>query len=310
MPARWRPQWWQIRRGVVKVWSTDIDSPRIAPLDQAASVSDILGNGAHDPRAIRASAALEQCTLGPVRWVAETGSTNADLLDAAGNGAPHGVVLVADHQTAGRGRRDRRWESAPGDALMVSILLEPAAGPESLALLTTAVGIAAAEACAALGAEGVGLKWPNDLVVGPAGERRKLAGILAQSLVSSDRVVAVVGLGMNVRDQGLARLAPGAVALDQLTAEADRERLLIEILRRLDTLLAVPAAGLRDRYLALSATVGTMVEVTTDDARFSGRAVDVTAAGGLVVEADDARHEVVVGDVVSVRPGEADRGGT
>ena len=240
--------------------------------------------------------------MGPVSWVAETGSTNADLLDAAGRGAPHGTVLVADHQTAGRGRRDRRWDAAPRDALMVSVLLEPTGGPESLALLTTAVGVAAAEACVASGADGVGLKWPNDLVVGPAGERRKRAGILAQSLVSPDRVVAVVGLGLNVRGHRLGPLAPGGVALDELTTTSDSEHLLVEILRRPDRLVGASPEDLRERYLALSATVGTVVEVTTDDGRFSGRAVDVTTAGSLVVEADDGRHELVVGDVVSVRP--------
>ena len=249
------------------------------------------------------STALDGTAVGPVSWVAETGSTNVDLLDAAGSGEPHGTVLVADHQTAGRGRRDRRWESAPGDALMVSVLLEPTSGPASLASLTTAVGVAAAEACAALGADGVGLKWPNDLVVGPPGERRKLAGILAQSLVSPDRVAAVVGLGLNVRGDRLAGLAPTAVALDELVASPDREQILIEVLRRLAALLDASPRDLRARYLARSTTVETDVEVTTDAGVLRGRAVDVTLAGSLVVEAGDGRHEVVVGDVVSVRSG-------
>lgn len=287
---------------VAKLRSSEADSPVDPSPGQAGRVSDIVGDAATDPRAQRASAALGGTAIGPVGWVVETGSTNADLLAAAGRGAPHGTVLVADHQTAGRGRRDRRWESAPGDALMMSVLLEPPAGVGSLPQLSTAVGVAAAEACGALGAEDVRLKWPNDLVVGEAGAHRKLAGILAQSLVAPDRIVAVVGLGLNVRGARLERLAPGAAALDELVDTPDRERLLVEILRRLDALVTLPAAALRQRHVALSATIGTEVQVVTDHGRLSGRAVDVTADGHLVVEGADGRHEVVVGDVVSVRP--------
>ncbi|MEM7285335.1 MAG: biotin--[acetyl-CoA-carboxylase] ligase [Actinomycetota bacterium] len=265
-------------------------------------MSDDLSDGTRDPRALRVGRALSDTGLGPVSWIPETGSTNDDLLAAASVGAAHGRVLVADHQTAGRGRRDRRWESAPGDALMMSVLLVPETGAAGLPVLTTAVGVAAAEACVAVGAEGIGLKWPNDLVVGSAGAHRKLAGILAQSVVSRDRVAAVVGLGLNVRGERLGVLASGAVALDDLVESPDREELLIEILRSLDALLRLPGAELRERYLALSATVGTAVEVTTDAGTLSGSAVDVTIGGALVVEADGAVHEVVVGDVVSVRP--------
>ena len=301
--ARWRPQWWQIRRGVVKVWISGGDSPRITGPGQAATVNDVVSDGARDPRAQRVTAALADATVGPVSWVVETGSTNADLMAAAAAGAPHGSVLATDHQTAGRGRRDRRWESAPGDALMFSILLSPPGGVEGLASTTTALGVAAAEACRALGAEGVALKWPNDLVVGEAGTHRKLAGILAQSVVSADQVAAVVGMGLNVRGARLGDLAPAAVALDELVADPDRERLLTDILQRLSETLALSPAELRIRYLALSATVGTVVEVTTDDGLVVGEAIDVIDGGALLVDSEDGLHEVVVGDVVSVRPG-------
>ena len=300
--AHWRPQWWQIQRDVVKVWSSGADSPRIAAPSQAARVSDILRDGARDPRAIRATAALGDRGLGPVSWVDQTGSTNADLLAAADAGAPHGTVLVAEYQTAGRGRRDRRWESAPGDALMMSVLLISSGGPETLPSLATAVGVAAAETCIAWGADGVRLKWPNDLVVGPPGDRRKLAGILAQSIVGPDRAAVVVGLGLNVRGERLHTIAPAAVALDELVAAPDREELLVEILVRLDELLAMSPTDLRERYLAWSATVGTTVEVTMDETVLTGPAVDVTLGGSLVVDAADGRREIVVGDVISVRP--------
>lgn len=287
----------------MKVWITDGDSPRITGPGQAATVNDVVSDGAEDPRALRVTAALADVAVGPVRWVLETGSTNTDLMAAAARGASHGTVLVTDHQTAGRGRRDRRWESAPGDALMFSILLSPRGGVDGLPATTTAVGVAAAEACRALGAEGVTLKWPNDLVIGEAGAQRKLAGILAQSVVSGSQVAAVVGMGLNVRSARLGDLAPAAVALDELVADPDRERILTDILLRLAEILSLSAAELRHRYLARSGTVGTVVEVTTDDGVVAGQAVDVTEGGALVVDDGDRMHEVVVGDVVSVRPG-------
>ena len=100
-----------------------------------------------------------------VRWVSSTGSTNDDLRSAAAEGAPEGTVLVADHQSAGHGRRGRTWEAPPGSSLLVSILLRPPMDPEDLHLVTTAVGVAAAEAVDEELAVPVGLKWPNDLVV-------------------------------------------------------------------------------------------------------------------------------------------------
>ena len=124
--------------------------------------------------------------------VAETGSTNADLLALAAPGGPaqgaDRLVLVADHQTAGRGRLDRTWEARPGANLLVSILFRHQ-GESPLHRITQAVALAAADACrAATGAE-VELKWPNDLLLGD----RKLAGILAQTGVVAGRVDHVVG---------------------------------------------------------------------------------------------------------------------
>ncbi len=124
-----------------------------------------------------------------VTHVPVTGSTNDDLLAAAATGAPDRSVLVADHQTAGRGRLDRRWEAPPGANLLVSILFRTVPSPPST--LTQRVGLAAIDARrAAAGVDAV-LKWPNDLLVG----ERKLAGILAQRAADGS---IVVGLGLNV----------------------------------------------------------------------------------------------------------------
>ena len=269
---------------------------------QAAEVEDPLHAGRADPRARRVEDAISGTRLGPVSWVARTGSTNTDLLEAAAAGAAAGTVLTADHQSAGRGRRDRRWEAAAGDALMVSILLEPTDGVAGFAAATTAVGVAAVDACRALGAASVGLKWPNDLVVPDGDGHRKLAGILAQSSVSSERAAIVVGLGLNVRAANLGELASTAVALDQLVPEPDRVELLADLLCRLDELLAVAPHVLREGYRDRCVTLGSTVRVTTDDEVFVGLAVDVTDAGALVVRTATGIREVIVGDVVSVRP--------
>ena len=110
-----------------------------------------------------------------ISYIDETGSTNADLLDAAALGAPDGTVLVAAHQRAGRGRLDRRWDAPPGSNLLCSILFLQL--PERLHELTWAVAVAAARACETVAGVRPDLKWPNDLLV----DGRKLAGILAQT---------------------------------------------------------------------------------------------------------------------------------
>ncbi len=251
----------------------------------------------------RATSALGGTRFGPVEWVAETGSTNDDLVAAAAGGAGAGLVRVADHQLAGRGRRDRSWEAATGEALLVSVLLRPELDPAALGVLTAAFGVAGAEACAELGCPGAQIKWPNDLVAGPPGEQRKLAGILAQSLVVGGELAVVVGLGVNVRSAGLAELVPGAGALDQLGPPPPRLALLVTLLRRVDELLEeLPdTGGLWHRYRALSATLATDVRIDLDAGPVTGRAVDVTDAGALVVRTAAGTREVFAGDVVSLR---------
>ncbi len=147
----------------------------------------------------RAISALAGSLFGDVRWVDQTGSTNRDLLEAAREGAAEGVVLVADHQTAGRGRLGRRWEAPPGSSLLVSILTRPAVCLTRVNDVTMAVAVAAAEACREVAGVAPRLKWPNDLVLEVDGATRKVGGILAESIVEGDRLEAlVVGLGLNV----------------------------------------------------------------------------------------------------------------
>src|SRR3954449_7504897 len=114
----------------------------------------------------RARARLAGTRFADVRWVPETGSTNADALALARDGAPEGLVVVADHQTAGRGRLDRRWEAPPGSSLLVSVLLHAPAqsGPQEAHRAVTAAAVALARAVRTVAGVDAGMKWPNDVV--------------------------------------------------------------------------------------------------------------------------------------------------
>ncbi len=245
-----------------------------------------------------------------VRHVAETGSTNADLLILAREGAPDGLVLSADHQTRGRGRLGRSWEAPSGSSLLVSVLFRPTLAVNELFHLTMAMGLAAIDACEAVTGLRPSLKWPNDLVVGTGGEWRKLAGTLAESLVVGDRVDAVVvGLGMNVNwsvpPEGT--IAESAVTLNHLTgAEVDRAALLTSLLGSLESRVAGlddpdRRRGLRDAYRSDLATLARPVRVDLPDEVLEGVATDVSDTGSLLVDVEGAIRDVAVGDVVHLR---------
>lgn len=247
-----------------------------------------------------------------VRRVAETGSTNRDLLAEAAAGGAHRTVLVADHQSAGRGRLDRTWTAPPGASLLVSVLLRPDLPTDELFLVTVACGVAAVDAAAEVAGVRLGLKWPNDLVAvdGPEADR-KVAGILAETSIVDGRVAAVVvGMGMNVDWPGPLpdELASIATALDRLAGHPiGRDRLLDAWLDHyadeLDRLDAGGRGALLTRARSMSATIGRRVEVVLPDRSVLGRAVDVTDTGRLLVEPQDGGAPLVVdvGDVVHAR---------
>jgi BirA family biotin operon repressor/biotin-[acetyl-CoA-carboxylase] ligase len=263
-----------------------------------------------------ARSALAATRFTDLRWVAETGSTNDDVLVLAREGAPDGLVLVADHQTGGRGRLERTWESPPGSSLLVSVLLRPDLPPEHAHLLTSAMGVAAADACAELLRVFPVIKWPNDLVIlrGDRDDGHKVGGILAESIVVGGRLDAVViGLGLNVNWPAI---PPGlediATALNLvLDREVDREELLAAILRGLDRWcdrLQLPGGRdqLHARYHELSGTIGRDVRVELAHETVEGRAVEITEEGHLVVQPHGehlhhGRREIAVGDVVHLR---------
>jgi BirA family biotin operon repressor/biotin-[acetyl-CoA-carboxylase] ligase len=223
-----------------------------------------------------------------IERVATTGSTNADLIAAARAGAVDRTVLIADHQTAGRGRIGRTWEAPPGTNLLLSILFRsvPSAGPQRL---TQQVAVAAARAAEQLSDVHPVLKWPNDLLVGDA----KLAGVLAEAVGRDGAIEAVVvGIGLN-----LGWAPPGAARLEGVGRDQFAEVFLAEL-----AALADRDDGGAAEYLARLDTLGRAVRVELPDGELTGVARSVQPDGRLVIEGDDGRERVLsVGDVVHLR---------
>lgn len=256
-----------------------------------------------------------------VRWLAETGSTNADVMAMARHGEPEGVVLVADHQTAGRGRAGRTWTAPARASLLCTVLLRPPAPVASL--VTFALAVAAAEAVEHLAGFTPGLKWPNDLVVEDDAGTRKLAGILAEAEwppsahnsggyrepAPHERATVAAGIGLNVDwpDDLPEDLAEIAVAMNHVSGRSlDRNAVLDAVLDRLDVhygaLVGGDAASVLDAWRGRSSTLGRRVRVDLGSDDLVGTAVDVTAEGHLLVDGlDGRRRTLAVGDVVHLR---------
>jgi BirA family transcriptional regulator, biotin operon repressor / biotin---[acetyl-CoA-carboxylase] ligase len=236
-----------------------------------------------------------------VEWFPTLDSTNRWLMDRARTGAPAGLVAVADHQHAGRGRRGRAWEAAPGSSLLVSVLLRPQIEPELLHVVTMRVALAIADALEAVAELHVQLKWPNDVVVGP----RKLAGLLAEADIAGGSVLAlVVGVGCNLAQTEFPdELAATATSVALETGVApERDALLDGVLERLDARLDAPLDVIRADYRTRLSTIGRDVRVELEDGVITGRATDVDRDGRLLVEQDDGLVAAVsVGDVVHLR---------
>lgn len=254
--------------------------------------------------------------------VTETGSTNADLLTRATAGEDvDGIVLIAEHQTAGRGRGGRAWVGVPRAQIAFSVGIDtadvPAAGWGWLPLTT---GVAVLDAVAAVTGVEAGLKWPNDVLVGD----RKLAGILAEAsalrasgssglsaLRASGSSVIVVGIGLNVtlRSDDIAQ--PGATSLLELGVnDLDRNSLVLRLLGELGTRVgAWRAAGGADAqlladYRRASVTISAPVRATLPgDREIIGVAQSIDEQGRLCIDAGGQVFAVSAADVVHLRPG-------
>jgi BirA family biotin operon repressor/biotin-[acetyl-CoA-carboxylase] ligase len=243
--------------------------------------------------------------------VETTGSTNTDLAARAKEGAPEGAVLVAEEQSAGRGRLNRRWSAPSRSGLFFSVLLRPSAVPvERWGWLPLLAGVATATALSRSAGVDTALKWPNDLLVTIDGEERKTGGILAER-VGEDAIVIGIGVNISLRDDELP--VPAAASLALAGAKiTDRDPILRAILRSLADWYAewVAVGGdpalcrLQQTYAAGCATLGRAVRVELPGGReVDGTAVAVDGDGRLVIATEGGGEQAVgAGDVVHVRP--------
>lgn len=237
----------------------------------------------------------------PIHVVATTGSTNADM--AAGKyGQQPGTVLIAEHQSAGRGRFTRSWQAAPGQALATSLLVKPNRPTAEWGWLNLLIGMAVHDLFVSWAADvsRVGIKWPNDVLV----DGRKISGILAER--HGD--LAICGFGVNVlmREQDLP--VPTATSVLLAGFPIDPNALLAGILNRFADFYAQWDAGhdLSSEYLARSITIGQQVRVLADaelapEAGVRGVAKGIDAKGALVVDVDGNEMTFSAGDVHHLR---------
>lgn len=250
----------------------------------------------------------------PVEVFDEIGSTNTEVMRWAEDGAPEGALAVTDHQTAGRGRSGRTWWSEPSTALQLSLLVRPRRPLDVMGLLTTAVGLAVAEAVEIAAGIRPLLKWPNDVTI----DGRKLAGILVESRVTGPTLdYAVVGIGLNVRPG--ARAMPAELAQRVTTVYDEIERLqtgkrpsraellgwVLDAFERVYPLVGTGAgaADIVARAGKKSDVLGKRVNVKlAGDELLEGVARRLLPSGALEIESDGAFRALHAGEIVQLRP--------
>jgi BirA family transcriptional regulator, biotin operon repressor / biotin---[acetyl-CoA-carboxylase] ligase len=230
-------------------------------------------------------------------------STNDEAGLLARAGAPHGTVILADEQSAGRGRYGRSWHSPPGENLYLSVVLRPDIAPERAPPITLAGGLGVVDAVNKAGVH-ASLKWPNDVLVGG----KKLAGVLTEMNTRGQELEHVIlGIGVNVNAHALPpEIASIATSLRlELGREVEREDFLSELLpaleRWLDAFFAGGVSALADAWTERAELSGSRVRAGAEDGPVEGEPVGLDDEGALLVE-DDAgrRHRVVSGEVAKI----------
>lgn len=234
-------------------------------------------------------------------FLPETASTNDEARRLAKSGAPDGTLVIADYQTAGRGRAARRWEAPPGSSLLMSLVFRPALVPQQVQRMTMICGLAIADVLESEYGLEPALKWPNDVLVGGA----KVGGILTEVLLDAHRVECVItGIGLNVNLDPAelpGELVMQATSLSQaLGRTVARLPLLRAVLQRIEARYSALKAGHspHDEWVQRLGTLGQSVVVTSGGTILEGVAEGVNSDGALLVRLGDGRlHTVVAGDV-------------
>jgi BirA family transcriptional regulator, biotin operon repressor / biotin---[acetyl-CoA-carboxylase] ligase len=264
-------------------------------------------NGAGRTGESLASRLAGQRIGGPFHFQASVDSTNRLALELAKGGAAEGTMVLADHQTAGRGRLQRIWQSPPGCNLYLSIILRPAVAPQDLSQITLLAGVAVAEAIATVCPEGVGIKWPNDLLL----RGRKVCGILTEMRTDAGRHALVVGIGLNVnisREDFAPELRLSATSLKEETGrEVSRDEMAVVLCERFgkwyETFLRDGFDPVREAWLARSIMVGKTVRVIFRDEVQEGTVTGIDRDGALLICAAPgaATLRITAGDATIVK---------
>ncbi len=235
----------------------------------------------------------------------ETGSTNTDVRNLAGQGSPEGTLVSADLQTAGKGRRGRSWKTEAGTALMFSVLLKPDISPDSAPQITLTMAMAVTKAIRDICGLDARIKWPNDVVV----NGKKVCGILTEMDMSADRIDhVIVGTGVNVNQTMIPEeLSQSATSLYLETGkQLDKEELLGEITRAFEEyyacfLVSCDMTRLKETYNGWLVSLNREVKVLDPQGEFTGISKGINEKGELLVERSDKKTEAVYAGEVSVR---------
>jgi BirA family biotin operon repressor/biotin-[acetyl-CoA-carboxylase] ligase len=249
-------------------------------------------------------AALSGKTMGePLYFFPSVESTNLVAFNLAAAGATEGTVIVADHQTCGRGRLQRAWLSPPAVNLYISLILRPPLAPASAPFLTIMAGVAAANLLTEYCPHQVQLKWPNDVLI----NNKKVCGILTEMKTTGKKVdYVIIGIGINLNMQKKDFPSPLASIATSLQIETgtsvDRVEFTVKLLEILGVLYNLlnreGMQPLRELWLSYSQLVGKSVEVTFAEEVYRGMVVGMDNRGALLVKGEKGRqHRVIAGDI-------------
>jgi BirA family biotin operon repressor/biotin-[acetyl-CoA-carboxylase] ligase len=238
-----------------------------------------------------------------IRTLAESSSTNDDVKAAARAGEPEGLVIIADRQTAGRGRLRRAFFSPDGSGLYMSVLLKPETSPAGSALITAAAAVAVAEAIERVSGRSARIKWVNDIYL----NGKKVCGILTEGAVAADGRLqyAVLGIGVNVAPppggfpEGLRDIA--CAVFEDGAPEGVRARLAAEILSHFHRFRALEERAFLPAYRERSMVLGKPIQVFLGEEAFPARAISIDDDCRLIVETERGLLTLCAGEV-SIRP--------
>ncbi len=262
-----------------------------------------------DGSALRAKLIRPGSSWSRIDLVDQTGSTNADLAAAARAGAPAGTVLVADHQSAGRGRLGRTWMAPPGSSIAMSVLLRPQLTPQRWSWLPLLTGLAVSDGLRQACDLPADLKWPNDVLVA----ERKICGVLAERVDTEHGPTVVLGMGINVSLSAEELPVPTATSVALARADlgaagiaVSRTAIIATVLVSLGRILQ-QWTGADDQALAVAyrercGTLGRQVRIDlADGSSVHGTAETVDGAGRLVLHTARERRAFAAGDIVHLR---------